>query len=211
MAKSWSAFYPDVLTELPGAPNPVVDHWLRNAAIEFFDRSKALRIDLTAADAVAEQMEYAPILPANTDLIEILQVLFNDEPLTMKAPAFLSGKYGNWKGEIGTPEHFTQQDGVNVLLVPAPADAAVGAIKIKAAVKPGEGATGIDDWAYSKWRQAIAAGCKGKMMAMANVPWSNTEFASINLAQFEVAISQATIAANKGFTRATPRFSGSFC
>lgn len=209
--KLWSAFYPDVLPELPGAPLPMVDHWLRNAAIEFCERSKAWVVDLASIDAVAGQMAYALPLPTGTELVEIKAALFLGEKITPKAPGYLSGKYGDWRMEIGTPAHYTHQSTDAVLLVPAPADAAVGAIKIKTAIRPSPTATGVDDWFFNKFRIAISAGCKAMMMAMADKPWATVDLAVANAGLFEAAITKATGAAANGFTTARPRFSGGFC
>lgn len=209
--KAWSLFYPDVLPELPGAPVAMIDHWLRNAAIEFCERSKAHVTDLAPVSAVADQMSYAIPLVTGTELVEINELWFSGERLTPKSPGFLSDQYADWTIEIGAPDYYTQQDAVNVLLVPAPDTAETDAIKIKASIKPGTAATGIDDMLFSKWRIPIGAGCKAKMMAMAGKPWSNPDNVILYLSQFEAAIAEATPDANAGFVRARPRFSGKFC
>lgn len=217
--KAWSQFYPDVLPELPGAPLPLVDHWLRNAAIEFCERSKALVQTLTAIDAVASQMAYVLPMPADGgiapvtlyELVQIVSVRFNGAKLTPKAPLFLETKYDDWEAEVGEPEHYTQADTGSVLLVPAPADAVVGAIEVRAALKPAADATGVADWLYSQYRLALCAGAKAKLMAMEDKPWSRPDRVALNLAAFEEAISNATSAASDGHVRSRPRFSGSFC
>lgn len=217
--KAWSLFYPDVLPELPGAPLPLVDHWLRNAAIEFCERSKAHVETLVPVDAVASQMAYvlpmptdgAPVPVTLNELVEIVSVRFSGEKLTPRAPQFLDTKYDDWEAEVGTPADYTQADTENVLLVPAPADAAVGAIVVRAALKPTSTATGIADWLYSQYRQALCAGAKAKMMAMENQPWTRPDLVALNLGIFEEAISKATTSASDGHVRSRPRFSGSFC
>lgn len=209
--KTWSAFYPDVLSELPGAPFPVVDNWLRNAAIEFCERSKAYVVDLTAVDAVANQMAYTIPLATDTELVEVRSALFSGDKITPQSAAYLETKYGDWMAQVGTPGHYTQQDTLSVLLVPAPASAETGAIKIKAAIKPGIAATGVEDWLFSQWRMALAAGAKAKMMVMDGQPWSNPNLAAFNLGQFEDAITKAQVRASGGLVRSRPRFSGSFC
>lgn len=216
--KAWSLFYPDVLPELPGAPLPLVDHWLRNAAIEFCERSKALVQTLAPVNSVASQMAYGLPMPTSGspavalyELVQIVSVRFNGEKLTPKAPLFLETKYDDWESEVGDPEHYTQADTENVLLVPAPADAAVGAIEVRAALKPTHDATGVSDWLYSQYRQALCAGAKAKLMAMENQPWARPDLVSLNQGMFEEAISKATTAASDGHVRSRPRFSGSFC
>lgn len=211
MAKAWSAFYPDVLADLPGAPAPMVDHYLRNAAIEFCERSKAWVVDLDLIDAVAEQMEYTLPMPTGAELVEIKTAWFLGEKITPKSPGYLAANYDDWTAEVGTPEHYTHESTDAVMLVPAPADAASDALKIKAAIRPTPDATEIDDWFYNHYRLAIAAGCKALLMVMADKPWSNADLAVINASMFEAVIAKATGAAANGFTNAKPRFSGRFC
>lgn len=209
--KAWSLFYPDVLPELPGAPVPMVDHWLRNAAIEFCERSKAHVVTLDPITSVADQMAYVIALDADTELVELVAVRWLDEKLTPKSPHFLEEKYDDWESETGTPEHYTQVDTENVMLVPAPGTAETDGIRIRAAIKPGIAATGVHDWLFSQYRPAICAGAKAKMMAQLDKPWSKPDLVAINQAAFDAAIDSATTRASDGHVRSTPRFSGSFC
>lgn len=208
--KLWSAFYPDVLPELPGAPLPVVDHYLRNATIEFCERTRAYVVDLALIDAVAEQMSYPLVMPADTELVDVVSAKYLGESITPKSPGYLDDKYGDWTVETGTPEHYTHQATDAILLVPAPADAATDALKIKASIRPALSATGVDDWFFNLYRLSLAAGCKAKMMAMKDVTWADPERVALNLGAFESAIVKATGAVANGFTRARPRFSGGF-
>lgn len=208
--KAWSAFYPDVLPELPGAPLLLVDHWLRNAAIEFCERSKAHVVDLVAMNAVANQMAYTLVPLAETEIVEIKAAWFSGNKLAPKGHTFLEDKYGDWTAAVGTPEYITQQASDVALLVPAPAASASGSIKIKAVARPAIAATGIHDWLFQQYRQALVAGCKAKMMAMDKVSWSSPDRVEYYLGQFEAAIDKATSAANSGFGKERPRYSGAF-
>lgn len=209
--KLWSAFYPDVAIEVHGAPDPVVDFWLRAAATEFFARSKAHVVALDDDVALAGQMEYALDPPTRMDVVEICAVAFAGRPLDPAAPSALGKRFGDWLSETGTPTHYTQRgDLTSVLLVPAPIDAG-GSIKVSAALAPGSAAVGIDDALFARWHSAISAGCKAKMMMMPSVSWANPDRAAVHAATFESAIQAATTAANDGFVRSRPRFSGKFC
>lgn len=209
--KNWSEFYPDVLPELPGAPLPVVDHWLRNVAIEFCERSKVLVADLAAIDAVANQMSYSLPMPSDTELVDVVSAWFMGNEITPKAPDYLVRRYGDWMEEKGTPEHYTHQDTGAILLVPAPSNDAAGALKIKATIRPSLTSVGVDDWLYGKYRMALAAGCKARMMAMKGTAWADGDLFALNLGIFETAIANARSAVASGFTRARPRFSGRWC
>lgn len=209
--KAWALFYPDILPDLPEVPLPMLDHWLRNAAIEFCERTKAHVATLTAINAVADQMGYALSLTADTDLVEVVAVKFSGEKLTPKSPGFLEKKYDDWESETGTPEHYTQVATDSLLLVPAPDTAETDAISIRAAIKPGTAATGVDDWIFSQYRLALCAGAKAVLMSMTEKPWTNPTLAELNRAKFDEAITGATPRAADGFVRAMPRFSGTFC
>jgi len=208
--KAWALFYPDLLPELPGAPLPMVDHWLRNVVIEFCERSKAHVVDLVAMNAVANQMAYTLVPLSDTEVVEIRALWFSGEKLTPKGHAYLENNFDDWMTAVGTPEHYTQQATDAVLLVPAPSAAETGAIKIKAVARPAIAATGIHDWLFQRYRQAFAAGCKAKMMAMEDVSWSRPDRVDYYLGMFEAAIDKATSEANSGFGKERPRYSGAF-
>jgi hypothetical protein len=208
--KTWALFYPDVLPEIPGVPMPMVDHWLRNAAIEFCERTKAHVVTLDPVNAVADQMGYALPLDANTELVQVVAVKFSGDKLTPKSPGFLEKKYDDWESETGTPEHYTQAATDILLLVPAPDTAETDAIAVRAAIKPGTEATGIHDWLFSQYRKAIGAGALAGLLSM-NKPWADPNRALLNQAKFEAAIETAAPAATDGHVQAVPRFSGSFC
>lgn len=209
--KAWTAFYPDALPELPEVPLPVLDHHLRNACIEFFTKSKAYVVDLSAIDTVASQMAYALALPQDTAIVEIRTVKLSGNPLTLKGHSFLSQKFGDWEAEIGTPEYYTQQSLDEVMLVPAPDTSGTGALKVKAALKPSASAPGVADWIFERWRVAMAAGAKAALMAEANKPWSNPERVALYQGVFDSALDDASSAANSGFGMERPRYSGRFC
>jgi hypothetical protein len=211
MATVWSAFYPDCLPELPGAPQPLVDHTLRNVAIDFCTRSKAHRADLAVIDADASVGTYALTLPAGTDLVEIIAARFDGYSLDPKAPEFLERQYDDWQTEVGTPTYHTRQSSDSILIVPAPSADATGAIKVKVALCPSATATGLDDWLFAKFRRVIAAGAKSMLMVQTGRPWANEKLSMTYGAQYESALADATVAANKGLVQSRPRFSGSFC
>lgn len=209
--KAWTQFYPDALPELPGVPLPLLDHWLRNVTIEFCERSRAYVVELTAIDAVAEQMGYTLTLPEETALVEVVGVEFDSEPIDPKAPAALRAEYGNWRSKIGTPKYYTQRSLDSLLLVPAPAAAVTGGIVVEAALKPSQAATGVADWVFTRWSADLVAGAKAKLMAMADKPWTNVDRVPLYSGQFEAAIASAPAAANAGFVQSRPRSRGVFC
>lgn len=208
--KAWAEFYPYTLPELPGVPAPMLDHGLRQAATDFCERSKVYVQRLAAVSAVAGQMAYTLTLPEDTELVEVVEVLYKGKPLEPEAPEYLAGQYGDWRAKTGQPHHYLHRGSDELLLVPAPAEDASSSIVVDAALKPSSTAPGIDDWVFSRWRDAIATGAKARLMTMAGRPWSRPDLAPFYDAMFAAAIRQAAAAANSGFVRHRPRARGIF-
>lgn len=208
---AWTLFYPDVQVEVRLAPLPLIDKHLRDAAIELCDRSKVWVQTLDLIDAVAEQQAYALPLATGTELVEIRRAWFNDEPINPRSKTYLDRKYDDWTAEIGTPIDYTQDDKTEILLVPAPQDAATDAIKVRVAIKPTYTASSLDDDLFAEYRKVIACGAIASLMAMKDVAWSDPARSEFHAGKFEAGISKATTAASDGHVRARPRFSGSFC
>lgn len=202
---AWSSFYPACLSELPGIPLAMLDHWLRNVAVEFCERTKSWVVDLTPMDTVAEQMPYAITVPTDSELVDIRSVWYKGIKIEPKSPYFLEEKYGDWQAEVGSPAYYTQQSSDDVQLVPAPNAVETDAIKIKVSLRPADDATGLDNWLYVGWNKKISAGAKGRLMAMDKKPWTNPTLAAFYLQQFEDAVLSATSSSSMGQVRARPR------
>jgi hypothetical protein len=210
--KAWSLFHPDVMPELPGALAIMVNHWLRNISIEFCERTRAHVVMLDAESSEAGIGDYYISVPTGTIVHEVVSVSYKDSPMEPKSHEYLDSVYGtDWINQTGTPTLYTQYEPGTLVLVPAPAAVEVGAIKIRACLKPSESSTGITDWLYAQFRGVIAEGAKAKMMSMVNVPWRNIEQAGICAGRFEQGVADASDRVQKALVRAKPRFSGRFC
>lgn len=211
--KTWDSFYPDVATEVPGAPDIVIDHALRNAAIEFCERTRVHVVSLDAEDSVSGVGEYQITPPSQAvNIAEVLSVSFMGialEPRTIEAVRH--GYGADWRIKTGVPACYTQQAADTLIIVPAPDRAETAAIGIDVALCPSPTAAGLDDWLFRKYRHAIAAGAKARMMAMAGVPWASPDRGDFYGGILESVIIETTSAARKSLVRAMPRFGGGFC
>lgn len=208
---AWSAFYPDVLAEVLGAPEFIVDNALRNAAITFCERTHIWTQMLDPIDSVANQMEYDLDVPTRTNLVEIQAVWYSGRRIDPKSPRFLETTYADWTAETGTPAFYTQETPEVLLLVPMPTESLSESIKVRASLKPSSTATGVEDWIFARHRLDIAAGCKAALMTMTDQVWFSPDRSNHYRALFEAAIEKTTKSAANGLTAARPRFTGGFC
>ena len=65
----WSSFYPLILPEVGGCPEPVVDAQLLRAAVDFCDTTQLWVTSLTAINAVSGTGEYALTSPVSETVV----------------------------------------------------------------------------------------------------------------------------------------------
>jgi hypothetical protein len=107
-----TAWYDDVVPQVPGCPLPVALQKIRQAAITFCEMSRAWRyLGLTAIDAVANQMTYvlgpgaaAGTVPADTKVVHVFQVNYDGLALAMVTPAEVRATSDTWFSDSGRPD-----------------------------------------------------------------------------------------------------------
>lgn len=182
MATALSAFTPYIAPDVPGCPEPMIDDAVRRAAIEFCERSRALR-ERIAFNTVASQ-DYVTIAPTGGDVAHLYKLMYGDETLKPTTREDFDED-----GDTGQPLEYYIEPPNTLRLYPVPD--AIYAMVAHVAVKPDRDATMLDDVLYNNWRDEIAAGAKGMLMKMGNQPWSNPGDAELALATFYTAIDRA--------------------
>ena len=81
---TWSDLHPDVLMYVPGCPDPVLDQEIRNAAIEFFRRTRVWTEWLEPIYTSAGVREYDLDLPSGSEVVRIEQATRNGSPLELE-------------------------------------------------------------------------------------------------------------------------------
>lgn len=201
MAKAWSVWYDEVLPDLPGCPQNVAGNAIKNAAIEFCERSFAYVVDHDPIAAVGGQSEYGWAPPTGTKVVRAEHVWYDKKRLAPKTRDEIAGMHAYWPDWEGTPLYFVQEKLEKLILVPRPSAALANAIRAKVAVKPSRAAADIDDAIWEKYLEQIASGARAKLFAMQRKPWSDGKLAAYHLARFEEAIGGARLSAFKGHVR----------
>ncbi len=205
MAKTWAKWYDEVLPEVPNCPQAVAGNAIRNAAIEFCERSFVYQLTHAAIAAVQDQGEYTFSPGAGLKVVRPEIVWYDKVPLTAKTRDDLDRLYAYWPDETGTPIYYVMEALEKLILVPKPAAALADAIRVKVAVRPTRAATDIDDAIHEKYLEQIASGAKARLFAMKKKPWTDNQLAVYHKQQFDDAIAKARLAAARGHTRARMR------
>lgn len=203
---AWTSFFDEVLPELPGAPlQALVKNAIRNAAIEFCDRTWVYRVEHEPLAAEANVPDYELEPPTKTALVKVHRAWYEKKEIFPKTPQDLAGLFSHWPTAIGTPLYFTQRSPDVLLLVPMPSASLQDAITAEIAVKPTRASTGISTDLFEKYLEEIAYGAKARLFAMSKKPWSDVKLAAYNLAKFDECIGKVKVQAVKGHTRARLR------
>jgi hypothetical protein len=208
---AWTSWYDEVMPELPGAPPAaLVKNAIRNAAIEFCDRTWVYRVPHDPISSAGNVAEYDIETPTKTKPVKLHRVWYDKKEIFPKTADELAALYSHWPSASGTPLYFTQRRFDAVILVPIPTASISSAITAEIAIKPSRAATGISSDIYEKYLEEIAYGAKARLFAMKAKPWSDAKLAAFNLGMFEQAVGRTKVQAVKGHTRAKLRVRAHF-
>lgn len=197
--KAWDQFYPYILIDVIGCPNPAVDNALRIAAREFCQTTKAIREWSDPVTAAGAETSFDFDLPSGQELVKIIKANVNNDVDGYEVISY-KDLPNDWQAT--TPESIgnkvVQLDQETYRVFPAPV--AGDSITLQIATKPTATATTVADDLVNRFADAIAAGAKARLMASVGVAWSNPAMAGIFKNQFDAAMRSA---ANEDFNQRT--------
>jgi hypothetical protein len=205
--RTWDVFFPDVLPEVLGCPEPTVERALLHAAREFCVKSRCWRADLDRITTRADRADYDLSYPVGADAVEFIGATFNGHEIDLDVMDGTSTE-DRRRGTAGSRRLLTW-DQRTVTLIPTPADAG-GLIVITAILQPSDSATGLPDDIADRHKLAIATGALARLLAMPRAEWHNTTAAASKAEAFKDAIGDAKKRAWKAHTTRRPRAQAMF-
>jgi hypothetical protein len=203
---TWSDLHPDVLPYVPGCPDPVLDQETRQAAIEFFRRTRVWTEWLEPIYAAANLREYDLDLPAGSEVVRIEQATRNESPFEIEGFRYVSADPA--QSPQSGPLTLTTSDRVTVSLS-QPVGAA-DRIQLRVSLAPSRSSTGIADTLFSQHRQALAEGARHRLLRMPGPLHKPREAEEARLL-FERAVAAASVDGWRGHTNVTPRARPKWC
>lgn len=177
---TWDKFYPDVLPEVLGCPEPSVDRALLHAARDFFGFTQAWRVDLDAIIVAAGLSTYSVELPTGSELLKVLDATLGGNTIRIESSLGTTLRQRT-NGTGGRRIQMVDSD--TVLLLPTPAEDGAELI-ITATLVPSDTARGVPDAQGNDNRLAIANGALAMLLTMNKAPWANPSLAQLKAAQF---------------------------
>jgi hypothetical protein len=174
----WSALYPYVLPSVIGCPDPTLDLYLRQAAIEFARRTLCDCRDVDLLTANGTDTHFELDLPLQTQAIKLRSVSRNglDHPLvdTLRGQQLVRDQ---------STATFAFTTGKRTLDL-HPLCTAGDVIGVNAALAPSLDATSFDGEVYGTYIHTIASGALAALQMMPGQSWSSPQLAMANRTLF---------------------------
>lgn len=202
---SLNAFFDHVAPQTPGCPNPTVRSAVRQAAIEFCERTHVWleTLDPLPIDPAVSDYEVEAPLP-DTRVVAIYSMRCQGALLFAHTEHALDQQQPDWRAATGQPRGFVQANPATLRLVPQPAEAAdPGLTDIRAALAPTQTAAVVGDVLYEEYAEAIGYGALERLLRIPGQAWSQPELSAYYRGLFALTKSQARVRARQGFGVAT--------
>lgn len=198
-----SEFYPYVLPEVKGCPEPLADIHILAASIEFCAKTHYWLYTHAAIDLVADTKTYTISRPSIYVEIETIidPVYINGQKVWQKTKEWLDANISDWQSTSGsTPLYYTIPSPGVIRPVPYPDANITGGIEeITLALKPKPNATLLEDFLFDEFYEVIANGAKARLMEMPEKEWSNPNLAMYYQGKFDHAVVMARTKAKSGY------------
>lgn len=207
---AWADFYDHILPDVNGVTPGVVDHVLRQVAIDFCERTCILTEEADLIDVVADTATYTLVPlseaggtpPGLVEPYKIKAAWYDGVPLDIAPIDALNSANEYWGSATATvATAYTQKQPDEIILYPNPSVSLSEGLRVELIVRPLQTAAELEDWVANRYMECLAYGVKGRLMAQPNRPWTNPEYASYYLSLYTAARAKATTEANTSLTR----------
>jgi hypothetical protein len=198
-------FLVEVLPYSPQVPEFVAINAIRNAAIEFCERTEYLQHDIDPIPGVANLPDYEIETPTDTVFLDVIQAWYNGVLLIPKSVDELSRIYRSvdWHTLSGNPAYITRVTQPFIQLVPYPAASLANAITGRITIAPSRDATTVPHRLFEHYVEVIGMGARARLYDTPGQPYSNPRAAADLRQRFFHAIGDARRKVNKNLSRAS--------
>lgn len=196
-----------IAPSVPGCPQPIIQQYVRDAAIEACERTLAWRYEQPTIRLTPGVYEYPYTNPLQTEVHAFLTATVNNVPLTPVTLEQLYGMYPDWPNlaldKRSDPRVICQLDPDNFILAPLPDDSQTYDVKMIVALKPLRTATEMDQNVFDDLENVIMHGALQHLLVLPDKNWTDRELASYHAKQYLYKTTERRARANIGAARAS--------
>lgn len=211
---TWDYFHEEVIPRAPGAPVGIVNKAIRDACIEFCERTKFHQRTLGPLVLAAQDPSVELItLPEQTEIVDVRYAyLFDGQELEPAGEDMLVRELGPaWETRKGTPRYYHIENESAIRLIPYPEEVMDNALTLRVSLRPTADSTGIEAFIARRYKFALGRGALAYLMsAPESYSYSNHGLAATHRATFESQMGTAAVRKYRGGTRQRTRTRASF-
>lgn len=204
---AYEDFFPYVMTEVPGVPEPVAIMAIRNTCIEFCEKSLILTRDHDPVTIVQGITDYDLEPPRGYLVVKVMRAWLDSRELTPAAPDFVTDAavynrlYSSYSSAPNMPQTYLQKQERSITVWPVPDKKYKNGLTLRVALKPTRASTEIEDLVFEDYAETIAHGAAFRLMSSVGKPYTNLDMAAVHKSLFEQGLNVARHRALHGNTR----------
>lgn len=194
---AYEDFFPYVVPEVAGCPEPMVVHAVRNACIEFCEKSLVLVRDHDPVTIIENIVDYDLEPPTGYIVVKVMKAWVNNQQIDPLVPDFVreaavyNRLFAEYQQQPNTPQHYLQKDERSISLWPMPDRKISNGLTMRVALKPTRASTEIESVIFEDYAETIASGALSKLMSNVGRPYTNIEMAAVHAGRFMQGINVA--------------------
>lgn len=217
MASALSLWEAEILPDIPTLPRPALENAVRNACIDFCERTHLWTQDLDRITVAVDTREYTLTEPSGAEIILIDDVKYkqngaDDDQFTTLDPISENQKNlqdsGSWKyRDSATPSGYyaLPDNPTEILLYNIPNVASTEGLLVKVVLRPSRSCTTVEDFIYKSHFKTIGLGAKADLFARKGQAWRDPNMAASFESKFINACNEAMVLKMTGGTKRETR------
>ena len=209
MAATYEDFFPNILPEVPGVAEAVAENAVRNAVIEFCEKSLILQRDHDPITVVQNIVDYDLEPPTGYIVVKVMKAWLENAELTPLAPDFVreasvyNRLFSSYEANTDRPRAYLQKDERTISVWGVPDKNYKSGLTLRVALKPTRASTSVESVILEDYAETIASGALYRLMMSAGKPYTNAELAAVHKGLFQQGINVARQRATHGQVRST--------
>lgn len=205
---SYEAFLSRVLIEVPGCSEISALQAIKDACIEFCEKSLVVTRDHDPITVVTGVIDYDLEPPTGYLVVKVMKAWLENNQIHPLAPdvvrdaATYNRLFSSYQSAPSTPSHFLQKEERSISVWPVPDKKYPSGLTLRVALKPTRASTSVEDVVFEDYAEVIAAGALQRLHLSFEKPYTDERRSAARRAEFMAGINVARQRASHGNTRA---------
>lgn len=183
-----------LVTSVPGCPQPVIEHYIRHAAIDACEQTLGWRYEQPEIRLTPGVYDYPYEHPTEAEVHAVITATANGRPLVAVTVEDMHRMRPLWPETAvehrADPRYLVHLDADTFGIAPVPDAAVPYDVRMMVALKPLRTASGMDKTAMDDLEDVIMHGALRDLLVLPNKNWSDRELATFHARQYRFKLTE---------------------